>query len=132
VQTKLNTVLLAKSQLEHENNLARLQIAQLSSSLEEYRQATALVIWDATKQRGLLKLTKLPPAPHQHTYQLWALDPHQAAPVPSDVFAVSAEGTGDVFIKAQTAGATDLKFAISVEPEGGSTAPRGPVIFVGP
>jgi anti-sigma-K factor RskA len=124
---------LAKSyaELEKENDLARLEIAQLNSSLEEYRQTTAVVVWDAAKQRGILRFTKLPPAPEDRVYQLWALDSQRVAPIPADIF--DSDGSaGAVKIQVRDRVRAGVKFAISVEPPGGSASPQGPVIFVGP
>ena len=81
------------TQLEERDNLARIQIASLSSKLENAPNANAVVVWDESKQRGILQVTALPRNAKDRDYQLWMVTPDRKNPVGAGTFHVSNDGT---------------------------------------
>ncbi len=63
------------TRLEQRDILSQIQIASLSSKVESAPDANAVVVWDEKKQRGVLKVTKLPRNAADRDYQLWLVDP---------------------------------------------------------
>jgi anti-sigma-K factor RskA len=72
-------------------------------------------------------LQALPP---QKAYELWLI-PTSGAPIPAGVFKPDAHGSATVINPPLPAGVQAKAFAITVEPEGGSSAPTLPVVMVG-
>ena len=89
--------------------------------------AEVMALWDPYRRAGALH-AKLPePAPDKD-YQLWIITPESKQPVDAGVipaFSDCLTFTATRPVKQVAA------LAISVEPKGGSTSPRGPVIFLG-
>jgi anti-sigma-K factor RskA len=86
-----------------------------------------MALWDPYRREGALH-AKLPePAPDKD-YQLWIITPESKQPVSAGV--IPALSDCQTFTAAQPINQV-AALAISIEPKGGSTAPRGPVIFVG-
>ncbi len=86
-----------------------------------------MALWDPYRRAGALH-AKLPePAPDKD-YQLWIITPESKQPVSAGV--IPALSDSQTFTAAQPVNQV-AALAISIEPKGGSTAPRGPVIFVG-
>jgi len=71
---------------------------------------------------------QLPPAPAGKSYQLW-LVPSSGAPISLGVF--SSEQPTTALTARVTPGLTPKAFAVTVEPEGGSSQPTGPKVLVG-
>jgi len=72
-------------------------------------------------------LQALPP---QKAYELWLI-PTSGAPIPAGVFKPDAHGSAAVVEPPLPPGVQAKAFAITVEPEGGSSAPTLPVVMVG-
>lgn len=120
---------LAKQELatvRHQNAMAKVEIASLKSSLAQYQEGVAVVIWDPEKQQGVLKLEKMPPTMQDKDYQLWVIDTKKGAPVDAGVVKVDSQGLARIDFKPQQAIENADKFAISVEAKGGSTTDKGP------
>lgn len=120
---------LAKQELaavQHQNAMAKVEIASLKSSLAQYQEGVAVVIWDPEKQQGVLKLEKMPPTMQDKDYQLWVIDTKKGSPVDAGVVRVDDQGLARIDFKPQEAIENADKFAISVEAKGGSTTERGP------
>jgi len=109
--------------------LSNVRIATLSAQVDAYAKASAVVVWDPEKQRGVLKLANLPPPESGKDYQLWVIG-QKHAPVSAGVVAVSAEGGARVSFKPGQPIKAD-QFAISVEPTGGVPEPTGPIVLAG-
>ena len=74
--------------------------------------------------------SNLPAAPAQKAYELWLI-PVSGAPVPAGVFEPDAHGSAAVVNPPLPAGLKAKAFAITVEPEGGSSTPTMPIVMVG-
>ncbi len=119
------------TRLEERDVLARVQIASLSSKLENAPNANAVVVWDEKKQRGVLKVTQLPRNAENRDYQLWLVDPRYKDPVDGGVFHVANDGTLSVEFHPHTPVREAQAFAISLERKGGVTKAEGPIVLLG-
>ncbi len=70
------------------------------------------------------------PLPAQKAYELWLI-PMQGAPIPAGVFKPDARGSAVVINPPLPAGVEAKAFAITIEPERGSTTPTPPIIMIG-
>jgi anti-sigma-K factor RskA len=132
-QLRKETVELRKDlQAAHQRDeFSKIRIASLTSQVDAYSKATAAIVWDAEKQRGIVKLANIPPAAAGKDYQLWVIDPKYPSPVSGGVVPVGADGIARVaFTPDQPIKKAD-KFAISVEPAGGVPQATGPIVFLG-
>jgi anti-sigma-K factor RskA len=108
-----------------------MKIAMLSAQVDAYAKTTAVVVWDAEKQQGVIKLVNLPKPESGKDYQLWVIDPKHPQPVSGGVLSVQAEGPTRVSFKPDQPVTKADKFAISVEPAGGMSKPTGNIVFMG-
>jgi len=138
-QAQITTTQIALAKLTEEANTlrqrdarAQMQIATLQSTVDEYRQGVAVVVWDSEKHEGILKLEKMPPLDVAKDYQLWVVDPTNPKPVDAGVVKVDAEGFATVDFKPVTAVSSAAKFALSVEKQGGVPEGEGPIVLIGP
>lgn len=91
--------------------------------------ARARMVWHAGRGEGVLVASGLAPVPPGKTYELWIIA--RAAPVPAGVFQVDAQGRA-VFRLAPGLDLAGVRtFAVTVEPEGGTPAPTGPMVLAG-
>jgi len=131
LQQDRNALLQEARELRERDVLAKVKIATLSSQVEAYSKATAVIVWDAEKQHGVVKLTNVPPAGAGKDYQLWVIDPKHPAPVNGGLVPVNADGIARVsFAPDQPISKAD-KFAISLEPAGGVPKATGPIVLLG-
>ena len=108
---------------------AKMQIATLAALGEADAKGSAVVVWDAEKQRGVIQLAHLPRAEAGHDYQLWVSDPRHPQPVSAGVVPVGDDGRARVsFTPARTIRSAE-KFALSIERTGGAAVAAGPVVL---
>jgi anti-sigma-K factor RskA len=127
-QTRAQEALIAD--LRSRDALATMQIATLSTKVASYEKALAVVVFDAQRQNGTVKLAGFPKAPPNKDFQLWAI-PSSGKPISAGVVPVGTDGISQVSFKPTTEVREIATFAISVEPAGGSAQPSPEVIFVG-
>ena len=72
----------------------------------------------------------MPPLPPQKAYELWLI-PTSGAPIPAGVFKPDARGSATVIEPPLPAGVEAKTFAITVEPEQGSSTPTLPIVMMG-
>ena len=83
-----------------------------------------------SRARGLLfAANALPPLPAGRIYQLWYLTP--AAPVSAGLLQPDAGGQVVTAFQPPANGVVAAGFAVSIEPEGGVTAPTGALYLAG-
>jgi anti-sigma-K factor RskA len=70
------------------------------------------------------------PLPPQKAYELWLI-PTQGAPIPAGVFKPDKHGTATVIEPPLPEKVEAKAFAITVEPESGSSAPTMPILMMG-
>lgn len=119
------------TRLEQRDILSQVQIASLSSKLENAPDANAVVVWDEKRQRGILKVTQLPRNEENRDYQLWVVDPRYKDPVDGGVFHVANDGALRVPFKPSSPVREAAGFAISLERKGGVTKAEGPIVLLG-
>ncbi len=146
-------LLLQNTQLEEDLVEAK---SQLSSSQNELQQAKEVVstLTASDAMRVTLVAAKTPPQPQgkaiylkdrssliflannlpalpsQKAYELWLI-PKTGNPIAAGVFKPDAHGSATVVNPSLPAGVEAKAFAITVEPESGSTAPTMPIVMVG-
>ncbi|MDB6149921.1 MAG: Anti-sigma-K factor rskA [Chthoniobacter sp.] len=129
---KQSTALEAEiAQLKGRDGFAQMTIATLAAQNEALAKAAAVVVWDEQQQRGLAEFSQLPPAEAGKDYQLWAIDLRYPSPVSAGVLRVAEDGSARLAFQAAQPIAAGVKFAISIEPAGGSLKPTGAVVLAG-
>ena len=111
--------------------LAKVKIATLAAQNEAYAKGVAVVVWDAEKQQGIVKLANIPGIAAGKDYQLWIIDPKYPQPVSAGVVPVGADGFARVAFTPEHLIRSAEKFAISIERAGGAPAPGGPIVLLG-
>jgi anti-sigma-K factor RskA len=119
-----------RDRLQKSFAVSSMQVATLRSSLKRYEEGTAMVVWNQAKQEGLLKLENMPEVQANKDYQLWVICKECQHPVSAGVVKLKPDGTTVITFKPSHHIAQAMKFAISVEAQGGANEkPEGPVIF---
>jgi hypothetical protein len=95
-------------------------------------KAVAKVYWQATRKTGFMVVSNLiPVAPHQgKCLELWAIcgnDP----PVPAGIGWTDDSGHGMLQVKLAKDMTCMDKFAVTIEQDGGSPTPEGPIVLSG-
>ena len=111
--------------------LANVQIASLTSQLENAPAIAGAIARDQQAQRGLLTLQKLPKLTPTQDYQLWVIDPQYPQPVSAGLVGVGPDGTERILFQADRPIASIEAFAVSREGKGGALAPAGPIVLKG-
>jgi anti-sigma-K factor RskA len=84
-----------------------------------------------SRGRGLIFIaSNLKPVPDQKAYELWLI-PKQGAPIPAGVFKPDAHGSATIINPPLPSGVEAKAFAITVEPEQGSSTPTMPIVMMG-
>lgn len=73
----------------------------------------------------------LPKLPPQKAYELWLIPASGAAPIPAGVFKPDARGSATVINPPLPGGVEPKAFAMTIEPEQGSSTPTPPIVMVG-
>ncbi|MEP6686474.1 MAG: anti-sigma factor [Verrucomicrobiota bacterium] len=118
------------AQLETRDAMAQMQIATLSSKLENAPNAVAVVLWDSEKQEGVLKVADVPRNSRDRDYQLWIIDPKRKLPVNGGVFGVDEKGATKISFKPESPITSAQAFAISLERKGGVPKAEGPIVLM--
>jgi len=74
--------------------------------------------------------SNMPALPPQRSYELWLI-PTTGAPIPAGMFKPDARGSATVVEPPLPGGVEAKAFAITVEPEQGSSAPTMPIVMMG-
>jgi len=91
-------------------------------------QGKAIYVRD--KARLIFVASNMPALPPQRAYELWLI-PVKGAPIPAGVFKPDARGSAIVIHPPLPAGVEAKAFAITVEPEAGSSSPTMPIVMIG-
>jgi anti-sigma-K factor RskA len=73
----------------------------------------------------------LPQLSPQKAYELWLIPASGAAPIPAGVFKPDAHGSATVINPPLPVGVQPKAFAMTIEPEQGSSTPTMPIVMVG-
>jgi len=74
--------------------------------------------------------SNLQPVPAQKAYELWLI-PVKGAPIPAGMFKPDSHGMAMVMNPPLPSGVEAKAFAITIEPEQGSSAPTAPIVMMG-
>ena len=99
-------------------------IASLAGT-EMATNARAKFVLDRKTGRAMLMADELPPAPAGKTYQLWFIADGKS-PMPGRVFTPDATGHAEMHDEVPAEARNATIFAVTLEPQGGTTAPTGP------
>jgi anti-sigma-K factor RskA len=84
-----------------------------------------------SRERGLVFIaSNLNPVPAQRAYELWLI-PKTGSPIPAGVFKPDSHGSATIINPPLPAGVDAKAFAITIEPEQGSTTPTMPIVMMG-
>jgi hypothetical protein len=95
---------------------------------QEAKSAGGLLLYDPSKRRAFLYAFNMPPLPPDKTYQLWAI---LDKPVSAATFGTDRGNKSRVLIPRVPRLDRIKQFAVSVEPDGGSPQPTGPIYLSG-
>ncbi|NJK91490.1 MAG: anti-sigma factor [Blastochloris sp.] len=122
------------AQLESRNLVQAGTIAQLRATSPQagpWTPSTVSVLWDKTRQEGLLVLSQMPAAEPGKIYQLWVIDPEAGGPISAGTFEVQADGSARILFRPSQRIRQAAQFAVSLEEGGAKEQPQGPVILAG-
>ena len=91
------------------------------------RHASGTLFYDDRTKRAWFYALNLPANPNGTTYQLWAM---YEKPSPVGVFQIGSGATSQIFFKSLPTFLSAKKFAVSLEPSGGSPEPTGPLYLL--
>ena len=94
-------------------------------------QPQGKAIYDPATGTLVFLASNMPAIPSHNAYELWLIPASGAAPLPAGVFKPNARGTATVVKPSLPAGVGAKTFAVTVEPEAGSSAPTSQPIMVG-
>lgn len=133
-QAKIAQLTAEADAVKKQNEEAKLQFATLQPSPDiwEFRRSSMVVVWDQSRDHGVLMLDRMPKVEPGKDYQLWVIDPQKPDPVSAGVVAVDSKGVVKTPFQPVEDVGEGVKFALSMEAKGGAAKRQGPVIFNGP
>jgi anti-sigma-K factor RskA len=105
-----------------------LRVTLVAAKAPPQPQGKAIYVRDRSSL--IFLASNLPPLPPQKAYELWLI-PISGAPIPAGVFKPDAQGSATVINPPLPAGVEAKTFAITVEPEQGSSTPTMPIVMMG-
>jgi len=89
-------------------------------------------IYSSQRNTLVFMASNLHPLPAQKSYELWLIPKNGSAPIPAGVFKPDAYGSAMVVNPPNMPAGIEAKaFAITIEPEQGSTTPTMPIVMMG-
>jgi anti-sigma-K factor RskA len=130
-----------RSYTEQQDRLTQAQDLINTLTSQESRRITLVAAKSAPQPQGkvfylpgkahlVFLASNMSPLPPNRVYELWLI-PVNGAPVPAGIFKADAHGSGSILNPPLRAGLEAKAFAITVEPEGGSSAPTSEIIMLG-
>lgn len=113
------------------DDLANVLVATLTSKMSKAPKATAAVVWDPARQRGVFNSANIPPNRADRDYQLWIVDSRFTDPVDAGVFHVEKAGSARYVFTPKVRIESPAAFAVSVERRGGVPKAEGPIVLAG-
>ena len=105
-----------------------LRVTLVAAQTPPQPQGKAIYVRDRSSL--IFLASNLPLLPPQKAYELWLI-PANGAPIPAGVFKPDARGSATVIEPPLPAGVEAKTFAITVEPEQGSSTPTMPIVMMG-
>lgn len=94
------------------------------------KMPTGKAIYSRDRSGLVFVATNLQPVPAQKAYELWLI-PMKGAPIPAGMFKPDSHGMAMVMNPPLPAGVEAKAFAITIEPEQGSSAPTSNILMMG-
>jgi anti-sigma-K factor RskA len=127
LDSRLTEEHLARVQLQQDDSMLQLRLADMKAMNNDFVNAKVMVAWDPMTHHGMITMQNLPPPPPGRDYQLWVLDPAAKAPMSAGLLTrhTRAQDFAVHPVHAMAPG-----FAISMEPTGGASSPTpGAILF---
>jgi anti-sigma-K factor RskA len=105
-----------------------MRVTLVSANAPPQPQGKAIYLRDRSSL--IFLASNMPALPPNKAYELWLI-PTQGAPIPAGVFKPDARGSATVINPPLPAGVEAKAFAVTVEPEAGSSVPTMPIMMVG-
>jgi anti-sigma-K factor RskA len=105
-----------------------LRVTLVAAQTPPQPQGKAIYVKDRSSL--IFLASNMPALPPQKIYELWLI-PTNGAPIPAGVFKPDARGSATVIEPPLPAGVEAKTFAITVEPEQGSSTPTMPIVMMG-
>jgi anti-sigma-K factor RskA len=105
-----------------------LRVTLVAAQTPPQPQGKAIYVRDRSSL--IFLASNLPAPPSQKAYELWLI-PISGVPIPAGVFKPDAHGSATVIEPPLPPGVEAKTFAITIEPEQGSTTPTMPIVMMG-
>jgi anti-sigma-K factor RskA len=105
-----------------------LRVTLVAAQAPPQPQGKAIYVRDRSSL--IFLASNMPVLPPQKAYELWLI-PTNGAPIPAGVFKPDTRGSATVIEPPLPAGTEAKAFAITVEPEQGSSTPTMPIVMMG-
>ncbi len=105
-----------------------LRVTLVAAQAPPQPQGKAIYVRDRSSL--IFLASNMPALPPQKIYELWLI-PTNGAPIPAGVFKPDAKGSATVIEPPLPSGVEAKAFAITVEPEQGSSSPTMPIVMMG-
>jgi anti-sigma-K factor RskA len=105
-----------------------LRVTLVAAQTPPQPQGKAIYVRDRSSL--IFLASNLPVLPPQKAYELWLIPPN-GAPIPAGLFKPDARGSATVVEPPLPAGVEAKTFAITIEPEQGSSTPTMPIVMMG-
>ena len=105
-----------------------LRVTLVAAQTPPQPQGKAIYVRDRSSL--IFLASNMPSLPPQNAYELWLI-PTNGAPIPAGVFKPDVRGSATVIEPPLPAGVEAKAFAITVEPEQGSSTPTMPIVMMG-
>jgi anti-sigma-K factor RskA len=133
LEAQQREILVLSESLATQAELARILatpgLVTASLAPQEGRAGSARVVVDPASGEAALVVAELAPLAAGQVYELWALR-GEAPPEPAGLFAAPAN-PASVRVPRLPDPTAVTAFAVSIEPDGGSPQPTGPIVLVG-
>jgi anti-sigma-K factor RskA len=100
------------------------------TSVKAHPQPQGKAIYVRDRASLIFLASNLPKLPPQKAYELWLI-PTSGAPIPAGVFKPDAHGSATLINPPLPAGVEAKAFAMTIEPEQGSSTPTIPIVMMG-
>lgn len=143
IRQELTTLQVENQQLQSINDELQQQMFERENQLAIFSGATEVVTLEGTEEAptasgvfylgedaSLLVMRGLQPLSAEQIYELWLI-PEEGAPVPAGLVNVDASGSATATLALGEQPANFAAVGVSIEPQGGSAQPTGPIVLLG-
>ncbi len=106
-----------------------MRVVTIQSDVWEYRRSLMTVIWDGSRQQGVLLLDKMPQVEPGKDYQLWLVSTQKPVPISAGIITVDEKGGARANFKPGQDVGGDVKFLLSIEKKGRAEKQESEVVL---